>query len=207
MTNVLCEILRLVRLTRILLPIVVSSIRCCTLLRLLRCILYLDLMDFLRITYSIMRALTINSERRSTLMRHALIFVRLLSSERYYDLSTINLTLRNDRDLLRNALDRLITSTILMFLLYREGLRNRSLRRLFLNANRIIIIRSIRCTIPSCINSVRASALARRNITALLMSGNALAIRRIVVLRRILASARIILFGLTLYALSTLTSR
>ncbi len=71
----------------------------------------------------------------------------------------------------------------------------------------IITVSSVRRAIPSSVNSVRSCTLTRRYVTTLLVSSHALLIRRVVMLRRILAYTRIILLGLLLHFLGLVKSR
>lgn len=54
--------------------------------------------------------------------------------------------------------------------------------------------------VPGRVRSVRASALARRNVAAFNVGDRALFIRRVVVFRRTFAGARIVFFRFLLHA-------
>ncbi len=209
MTNVLGKVLRFIRDARILFPDLVSNIRSSDFFGHFRSKATFYIMNLLRRIRSTVGAAAINSERqrRNLIDGLRVLLMDTFSSQRNCKDRRFNLLFRTNRNDLRDLLTRIVALRVRRFLLNGKGFRHRGLGRAFLAACVVIVLGSISAAIPGRVNSIRASALTRRDVAALLVGRNALLIRRIVMLRRAFAGAGIILLRLLLNALGNFAGR
>ena len=200
--SVLNAMAQIIKLTKVLFPIIINDMQHHALLEFLHHILSLVVVSLLKVHSEIHHDTAICYRNQDELEPVTLRLIHLFNHRIGHRLDSVCLALEGPHGFLESALFEIGFDAIHKFVLAEWYLHRQDFKKLLLSPFKVVAFNDADHTVPNDIGNIHSDTLTHQGVTALLIDDGALLIHYIIIFKQMLTNTEVVLFHLLLCTLN-----